>query len=505
MARTRIGRELSSVGTHFALTTTAVLIAVLTVVFVELTAREQTRSLAARQSAAEIVTVLFANSSSAALTFDDSDALRRELTHVAATPGVVGAALFRDNEAAPAAATPAIGACAELRSGAVDIDVEREQLAVAQPIYDNEGRVGGRACVVFSLSEENKSFRVTRWRMAIRGTLTAAAIAVLLIVVSRRKVVRPLLRLIEAATSIERGDNRRAAQLERSDDEIGHLARAFDRMGQAVADREQRLRAELDTAAHLQLSVLPRTTVVPGLEIAAVMETATEVGGDYYDVIPVESGCWLGIGDVSGHGLGSGVVMLMIQSAVGALVREAGDAAPAQVEAVVNRMIYENVRLRMGRRDHATLTLLKYEESGRVRFVGAHEDILVFRAGSKKVEQVETPGTWVGVVPSIEAATTESSLDLGLGDVMVLYTDGLTEAFRAGEQFGMERLIAVVEQNGTRAVDEIRDAIMAAVKDWSRGVVRDDMSLVVVRHVGRRTASAAVPKHVADEKRERIA
>ena len=72
-----------------------------------------------------------------------------------------------------------------------------------------------------------------------------------------------------------------------------------------VAERE-RLEKEMEIATRIQTSILPRDVTVPGLEIAATMRTATEVGGDYYDVIPVDDGCWMGIGDVAGHGLGTG-------------------------------------------------------------------------------------------------------------------------------------------------------------------------------------------------------
>ena len=96
-----------------------------------------------------------------------------------------------------------------------------------------------------------------------------------------------------------------------------------------VAERE-RLEKEMEIAARIQTSILPRDVSVAGLEIAAAMQPATEVGGDYYDVVPVDDGCWLGIGDVAGHGLGTGLVMLMMQSGIGALARKLPDALAAR-------------------------------------------------------------------------------------------------------------------------------------------------------------------------------
>src|SRR5215813_8005190 len=98
-----LAHGLSSVGAHFALTTTGVLVAVLALVFTELTAREHTRSLEARRSAAESVTTLFSNSASAALIFEDAKALEKEIDDVRATPSVVGATLFHEGDAEPVA------------------------------------------------------------------------------------------------------------------------------------------------------------------------------------------------------------------------------------------------------------------------------------------------------------------------------------------------------------------------------------------------------------------
>ena len=110
-----------------------------------------------------------------------------------------------------------------------------------------------------------------------------------------------------------------------------------------VAER-QRLEKEMEIAARIQTSILPRDVSVAGLEIAAAMHAATEVGGDYYDVVPVDDGCWIGIGDVAGHGLGTGLVMLMMQSGIGALARKMPDAAPRDLLLALNTMLVENVR-----------------------------------------------------------------------------------------------------------------------------------------------------------------
>src|SRR5262249_53241849 len=156
------------------------------------------------------------------------------------------------------------------------------------------------------------------------------------------------------------------------------------------------------------------------------------------------------------------------------------DASPASIETMVNGIVYENVRSRMGRRDHATLSVLRYQRDGRLSFAGAHEDILVHRASTGDVEVVETPGTWIGAVKDIASATTETRIVLDPGDVVVLYTDGVTEARREGAQFGLDRLIDVVRASAASPVAAIRDAVTGAVAAWAPSP-DDDVSVVVLR------------------------
>ncbi|HZL17740.1 MAG TPA: substrate-binding domain-containing protein, partial [Polyangia bacterium] len=190
-----------------------------------------------------------------------------------------------------------------------------------------------------------------------------------------------------------------------------------------VAERA-RLEKEMEIAMRIQTSILPRDVNVAGLEIAATMRAATEVGGDYYDVIPVTDGCWMGIGDVAGHGLGTGLVMLMMQSGIGALARKLPDASPRDLLLALNAMLVDNVRQRLGQREHATLTLLRYRRDGSLTFAGAHEEILILRAATGRCERLETPGPWVGAKVDIAAGTVESRTQLEPGDLLVLYTDG---------------------------------------------------------------------------------
>jgi sigma-B regulation protein RsbU (phosphoserine phosphatase) len=192
-------------------------------------------------------------------------------------------------------------------------------------------------------------------------------------------------------------------------------------------------------------------------------------------------GCWIGIGDVAGHGLTAGLVMMMTQSAIAALVRARSTASPGELVSVLNRIIFENVQRRLEQREHMTLSLLRYYRDGSVRFAGAHEDIIICRANGK-TELVETPGTWIGAVEDVSAFSIDYDLKLEDGDLMVLHTDGITQASLAGGGlYGIERLCSEIERLRERPVKEICDEIMADVLRGSP-VLQDDATLMVLRY-----------------------
>lgn len=242
------------------------------------------------------------------------------------------------------------------------------------------------------------------------------------------------------------------------------------------------LESELAIAQRIQTSILPRDLSMPGMEIAAVMQTATEVGGDYYDLVPTDDGgCWIGIGDVSGHGLNAGLVMLMIQSGLAPLMTSDSWVDPARLLCVLNRAIYENVHCRLQRDDYVTLSLFRFFADGRFLVAGAHEEILVWRAGTGQCEQIETPGTWIGMVERIESATNSREGHLADGDVMVLFTDGIVEARGPdGEQFGLRRLMDIITAEHVQPVGELCRRVLEAVNAWSPER-QDDQTIVALR------------------------
>ena len=249
------------------------------------------------------------------------------------------------------------------------------------------------------------------------------------------------------------------------------------------AERE-RLTKELEIAARIQTAILPQRIEVEGLEVAATMLPATEVGGDYFDVRPFRGGAWFGIGDVAGHGLTTGLIMLMIQNIFATLTQARPEVTPSTQIETLNAVLFQNVRNRLQQSHHATLTLLRYTSDGKIVFAGAHEEIIVWRASQRRCEFLPTPGTWVGVREDIYRSAGDTTNRLEKGDVLLLHTDGISEARAAsGEMFGIERVCGLVEENHALPVERIRDAIIEAARAWQASV-EDDMTLLVARYRG---------------------
>jgi sigma-B regulation protein RsbU (phosphoserine phosphatase) len=254
-----------------------------------------------------------------------------------------------------------------------------------------------------------------------------------------------------------------------------------------------RLEEEMAVALQVQTALLPRSIDVAGLEIYARMMPASEIGGDYYDVLPAERGCWIGIGDVAGHGLTAGLIMLMVQSAIGALARELDDQGPREVLGPLNQLVWENVRHRLEGHQHVTLSLLRYWGDGRFTVAGRHEDLIVWRAATGRVETIATPGTWLNIVPDIEEFNVEQAFDLAEGDVLLLYTDGILEAQdEAGTLYGIERLCQLVERVAREPVRRIGEILRASAVEFAAPLpLPDDLTLLVIRRTTSRDSEPA--------------
>ncbi len=302
----------------------------------------------------------------------------------------------------------------------------------------------------------------------------------------------------------------------RVEDEFGYMSRNFNDMAskiraatenleEKVADRTRDLQAameeledknrqvleardalwgEMELAKKIQMKLLPEDPAMPDYEIAAYMEPADEVGGDYYDIINVGGYDWVVIGDVSGHGVPAGLIMMMTQTAIHIALEQNPGIAPDKLLNIVNSTISQNIR-RLGEEKYMTITVLAASQDGRFTFSGLHQDILIYREKTGELDIVETQGMWIGIVDDLEGMLEVDTLQLNPGDVMFLYSDGITEAKSKDEEsedpeYGEDRLCDMFKNNAHKSMNEIRDILLADLEDYTRP---DDVTMVVLKRV----------------------
>jgi serine phosphatase RsbU (regulator of sigma subunit) len=274
------------------------------------------------------------------------------------------------------------------------------------------------------------------------------------------------------------------------------LRKTNDTLETQVAERTEELRrtlaelwSEMDLARKIQTVLLPNETRFRDYEVSAMMVPASTVGGDYYDIIRTDGADWVMIGDVSGHGVTAGLTMMMIQTAIRTVVLSGGEETakltPAQVLSKVNAAVRGNLQ-KVSEDHYMTITGLQLEGRS-VRYSGLHQDILIYRAGARTVERVETRGMWIGPVDDIRPLLRDDTLELGDGDIVLLFTDGITEAMVAGKRFGTDGLAAAFSELAASGQDSgsILKGIMRNVEGTTQ---QDDVTMMAVRYVPRQAA-----------------
>ncbi|MEG4084019.1 AAA family ATPase [Microcoleus sp. POL10_C6] len=293
---------------------------------------------------------------------------------------------------------------------------------------------------------------------------------------------------IENATLYEKLEDYNRTLEQKVEDRTAQLAQANAEilvLNDRLKVENLRMSAELDVTRRLQQMILPQQQElesIEGLEIAAFMEPADEVGGDYYDVLNYGGKATIGIGDVTGHGLESGVLMIMAQTAIRTLLVH-NETDPVKLLQTVNQTLFDNVeRINCGK--SMSLSLLEYRGDNILRLSGQHEEVIVVRS-SGEVERIDTMelGFPIALEPDIADFIATTEIQLNSGDVVVLYTDGITEAFDMNQkEYGIEPMIELVALNREKSTAEIKQAIIDDVRRYiGEQKVFDDITLVVIK------------------------
>jgi serine phosphatase RsbU (regulator of sigma subunit)/predicted enzyme related to lactoylglutathione lyase len=243
-------------------------------------------------------------------------------------------------------------------------------------------------------------------------------------------------------------------------------------------EAERRVAQELDIAKRVQARLFPQTLPqLKTLEYAGLCIQAREVGGDYYDFLDLgRTRLGLVVGDTSGKGIGAALLMANLQANLRSQVAIASNR-PEQFLRSVNQLFYDNTT----DSSYATLFFAEYDDRARrLRYANCgHQAILLLRRDNT-LERLDSTCTVLGLFREWNCGIEERRLSPG--DVLVLYTDGITEAFNAQEEeFGEHRLIEALRRNRHRSSHEILTAIVDDVLGFSPHEQRDDITLIVAK------------------------
>ena len=325
---------------------------------------------------------------------------------------------------------------------------------------------------------------------AVVGVVFAVmyCVALLLGVLLARSITRSVHALSHGTERLRQGDFTHQIRV-RSRDQLGELAESFNVMARGIEDllresaEKERMEEELRIARQIQMSLLPRGSVaMTGLRMAALCLPAAEVGGDYYDLLPL-SDTRLGVvmADVSGKGTSAALYMAELKGLVLSLSRICD--SPGALLKQANRILAAN----LDSRSFITMTYAIVDTAARtMRFARAGHNPLIHLEGATGLTRVLTPqglGLGIDAGDRFDDILQEAEVPLVPGDLFLFFTDGLSEAMNtSSELFGEQRLRDLMEAAPGLDSEPMKDRILAAVRAFAEGTAQhDDMTMVVLR------------------------
>jgi len=254
-----------------------------------------------------------------------------------------------------------------------------------------------------------------------------------------------------------------------------------------VTEHEARLSTELDVARRIQSRIIPPDAPLPGLEMTSHVRPAASVGGDYLDVYRDGERCWFLLGDVTGHGLGAGLVMLMAQSTMSSLLRLRPEISPRELNFFANQVLAANLE-RLAERRHLTAVALLRTADNCFTVSGSHDSLLLYRAATGGVEtrDINHFPVGLGFTPDLAASdVAQDALQLSPGDILFMFTDGVTEAARGGDPraglFGVEPIISLLKRHARSPLSQLKHDLVDELDRFTENVYDDDVSFLALR------------------------
>ncbi len=324
----------------------------------------------------------------------------------------------------------------------------------------------------------------------IRMLLMITLVGIIGLYFLSRIVIKPFQRILEGVHAISMGDLNSKLDIT-SQDEFGQLANIFNEMTGRIQDsqkgmvEQERIQKEMQVAQEIQHTLLPAEfPQIEGYEIGATYRAAKEVGGDYYDffwVNPTTLG--IVVADVSGKGVPGSMVMTMIRTAMRLEARD--NTSASSVLARVNAHVTGDMKKGM----FVTMFYIVLDSRNRtINFASAgHNPMILYRGKTKEVFFLKPKGFPVGIdLPEADMFAKNMALQkvsLEKNDMMVIYTDGITEAMNPEkEQFGEDRLVRVIKENSHLTPAEFVEKLNESIAQFTRGAEQnDDITVVAIK------------------------
>ncbi|MCK9272807.1 PP2C family protein-serine/threonine phosphatase [Candidatus Gracilibacteria bacterium] len=256
------------------------------------------------------------------------------------------------------------------------------------------------------------------------------------------------------------------------------------------------LKGEVELASEIQKNTLNKKLVeVPSLDIVANTKSASEVGGDSYDVIKQEDNYYIYIGDVTGHGVASGFVMMMVNALISAFSKLMINSA--LILAGANEILKPRIKSNM----LMTLLMIRWDESTKKMYMSGagHEYLLIYKKKDNKTYKIKSGGIALGMTKDISKILKEAQISVELDDVIVMYTDGITEARNGKKEdalmFGLDRLIETINKTEVKTAQGIYNSITIELSKFMGYDHRqfDDITLIVIHNKGDKIIENNVP------------
>ena len=273
-------------------------------------------------------------------------------------------------------------------------------------------------------------------------------------------------------------------------DEIGVIAhffnevtKSFERASSEIREGKRMLN-ELEVASKIQSDILPpQNPTIPGLDVVAKTRSAAELGGDNFDFITYGENTFIYIGDVTGHGVPAAIIMTMVHAILHTLVEFCTTTYDLVVK--TNKLLRGSLKSTM----FMTMTMMKWNHrEQKMSYVGAgHEHLVIYRAGLGRCEVKPSGGIALGMVPDNSKLIKEVDIPMERDDVIVLYTDGITEGRNmSGEMYSLDRLVKAIEHYAAEYGSEgiVHHIAMDYAKFVESHVQEDDVSLIAIKYVG---------------------